>query len=404
MKLIAIVVVSLFHTASFKGLVGTERDVPTLVSDELSLDDLEAGEEIDLEHEIPKDVEPIGPAVEGDKYQGDEILTAEQKAELGIADRDGMESELEMRQAITRATRKWPKKDGKVYVPYELGTHFSANEKAVMSRGFEEYAKHTCIRMVPRTSQRDYVTVIKDGGCYSYVGRIGGPQKLSLDRGCLYDVGTSMHEFMHAIGYQHEQSRSDRDNYVRIIWKNIPNNVRNNFEKANDADLQGLPYDTGSVMHYSSTAFGGGRTTIESIHGAKLGQRNGFSKSDIVGINKLYCDGDTTNPTTTKPTKPECEDKSEGCPGWADAGFCESGKYIKYMADTCKKSCGLCGAGGKCTDTPPEWAMSVSWTCQTYVEYGLNMASYCQKDEWKNGKLCGKVCKEAGYPTDLNCK
>ena len=57
-----------------------------------------------------------------------------------------MESELEMRQAITRATRKWPKKDGKVYVPYELGTHFSANEKAVMSRGFEEYAKHTCIR------------------------------------------------------------------------------------------------------------------------------------------------------------------------------------------------------------------------------------------------------------------
>ena len=55
-------------------------------------------------------------------------------------------------------------------------------------------------RMVPRTSQRDYVTVIKDGGCYSYVGRIGGPQKLSLDRGCLYDVGTSMHEFMHAIG------------------------------------------------------------------------------------------------------------------------------------------------------------------------------------------------------------
>ena len=210
-----------------------ERDVPTLVSDELSLDDLEAGEEIDLDNEIPKDVGPISPKVEGDKYQGDEILTAEQKAELGIADRDGMESELEIRQAITRATRKWPKKDGKVYVPYELGAHFTANEKAVMSRGFEEYAKHTCIRysnwiqiyfsnhhpniismftiihiivniinhrMVPRTSQRDYVTVIKDGGCYSYIGRIGGPQKLSLDRGCLYDVGTSMHEFMHAIG------------------------------------------------------------------------------------------------------------------------------------------------------------------------------------------------------------
>ena len=173
MKLIAIVVVSLFHTAAFKGLVGTGSVTITRLksyknicyfykhpihfyailelankdaSDELSLDDLEAGEEIDLDNEIPKDVGPISPKVEGDKYQGDEILTAEQKAELGIADRDGMESELEIRQAITRATRKWPKKNGKVYVPYELGAHFTANEKAVMSRGFEEYAKHTCIR------------------------------------------------------------------------------------------------------------------------------------------------------------------------------------------------------------------------------------------------------------------
>ena len=55
-------------------------------------------------------------------------------------------------------------------------------------------------RMVKRTNEADYVNVIKDGGCYSYVGRIGGSQKLSLDRGCLYSVGTAVHEFMHAIG------------------------------------------------------------------------------------------------------------------------------------------------------------------------------------------------------------
>jgi len=62
MKLIAIVVVSLFHTAAFKGLVGTElarKDA----NDELSLDDLEAGEEIDLDIEIPIDVGPISPKV-----------------------------------------------------------------------------------------------------------------------------------------------------------------------------------------------------------------------------------------------------------------------------------------------------------------------------------------------------
>lgn len=403
MKLIAIVVVSLFHTAALKGLVGRElarKDD----DDELTIDNYERGWEINPEHEIPPGVPIISPAVQGDKYQGDEILTAEQKAAKGLADRFGMVKELDMRQAITSATRKWPKgADGKVYVPYVFGTSFTENEKDVLARGFAEYAKNTCIRMRKRSNENDYVRIIKDSGCYSYVGRIGGAQDLSLDNGCLYDIGTSMHEFMHAIGYQHEQSRSDRDKYVKIIWKNIPNKYRNNFEIDNNADLQGLPYDTGSVMHYDATAFGSGKVTIKSITGAAtLGQRNGFSSSDIVGLNKLYCEADKPNPT--KPTKPKCEDLNNNCPGWAKDGDCESGAYIQWMENNCKKSCGVCGAGGKCTDNPSEWAISVKWTCQTYVDYKFPMGSYCKSAEWKKQKLCGKVCAAAGYTTDPNCK
>lgn len=62
----------------------------------------------------------------------------------------------------------------------------------------------------------DYVN-----SCYSYVGRQGGGQTVSLSRqGCLYH-STVQHELLHALGFNHEQTRSDRDNHIRVYWENI---------------------------------------------------------------------------------------------------------------------------------------------------------------------------------------
>ena len=59
-------------------------------------------------------------------------------------------------------------------------------------------------RMVPRSNQNDYISVFKGdpGACWSYIGKVGGENRLSLGKGCP-GVGVVVHELMHALGKDH---------------------------------------------------------------------------------------------------------------------------------------------------------------------------------------------------------
>lgn len=84
----------------------------------------------------------------------------------------------------------------------------------------------TCIRFIPRKKQKDYIYIKSEKGCVSNLGKIGGRQVVSLESDGCVDRGTIIHGLVHAIGFDHMQSRSDRDNFVEIVWKNIKKSER----------------------------------------------------------------------------------------------------------------------------------------------------------------------------------
>ena len=106
-----------------------------------------------------------------------------------------------------------------------------------------------------RLDDGDYIKIFGNkGGCYSLVGKSewGGEQVMSLDvSGCLSE-GTIIHEFIHAIGFYHEQNRPDRDDYVEIQYQNLQKgqSVQYQFQKQVNSLTFGVPYDGKSIMHY----------------------------------------------------------------------------------------------------------------------------------------------------------
>ncbi|XP_025941054.1 astacin-like metalloendopeptidase [Apteryx rowi] len=214
----------------------------------------------------------------------------------------------------------------------------------VLAEAFSDFARLTCVRFVPRSYQRDFVSiapmtgsvgsgwpqpftlvrgVMEQGGrlqCFSSVGRAGGMQPLSLAPACLRrGKGVALHELMHVAGFWHEHSRADRDDYISISWDHILPGFEGNFMKSRTPNML-VGYDYSSVLHYSRYAFSrSGEPTITPLRvpAAPLGQRRGLSASDAARVNRLYgCRGAVAAPAPSpRILPPPSILMAEGTPG-----------------------------------------------------------------------------------------
>nr|AQM58332.1 venom astacin-like protein 1 [Pristhesancus plagipennis] len=203
----------------------------------------------------------------------------------------------EERNALIDKQRRW---FGGV-VPYIYHEEFSEENKARIEAAMAIIEEKTCIKFRPyRKTDREQAVVFITGqkGCRATVGFKQSRKRHNLNlhpSGCLRKVGTIMHEMLHVLGLKHEHARPDRDNYVKVIWDNIKEGHRNNFEKASAKEYTtyGVPYNFESVMHYPATSFSkNGDPTIlpldKSVDIKLLGQRKKITEHDLKKINIMY--------------------------------------------------------------------------------------------------------------------
>lgn len=71
-------------------------------------------------------------------------------------------------------------------------------------------------------------------------------------------AANAAHEIGHALGFNHEQKRPDRDKYIEIVFGNIQpeETAVHQFQLYQNIDYMDAVYDLGSIMHYGPTVGG----------------------------------------------------------------------------------------------------------------------------------------------------
>ncbi|EPB73334.1 hypothetical protein ANCCEY_07580 [Ancylostoma ceylanicum] len=229
-------------------------------------------------------------------YQGDIVLTKGQANEIveGI-ESDGIRDKRQAFKDYRYPNRLWSKG-----VHYYFHYNATPAVRSVFKKGADLWQKDTCIDFIEDDEAPDRIRVFKEDGCWSYIGRLGGEQDLSLGNGC-ETVGIAAHEIGHAIGFWHTHARYDRDRFITFNSHNVKRDWLDQFDIQTPAtnDNYGITYDYGNIMHYgaNSATWNGQPTMVpnDPKYMETLGSPI-ISFYELLMINKHYgCDSMNTS-------------------------------------------------------------------------------------------------------------
>lgn len=222
---------------------------------------------------------------------GDVILSKDQIAYLEY-NKVGNGKETTPRSTFTGEFQKlWP--SGIVY--YTISNTINSNN---IGLAINEWESKTPIRFVQRTNQANYVDFTgspAQGSGSSQLGMVGGRQEIKLEDNASFT--TVVHEIGHAVGLMHEQTRTDRDQFITVNYSNINSSWASQYDTYSVQGRSGSQigsFDFNSVMLYRSYSVG---ASVAGNSTPQMTKKDGFttwgdnyylSQGDVEGVNALY--------------------------------------------------------------------------------------------------------------------
>ncbi|CAD8120317.1 unnamed protein product [Paramecium sonneborni] len=189
------------------------------------------------------------------------------------------------KQSLKLADWVWP---GGI-IPYIIDKSFTHKMRYNLQQAIQEFQNKTPIRFVNISDEQQYNQYVKyyrnkeNASYVLWIGRSLKEREHAVYINENFTYGTYLHETMHILGFDHEQCRQDRDNYVTVQFSELDShNLRFQYQKRGFMIGE---YDPYSIMHYYLNR---NMTSKDQYKYITFGQSTCLSDGDIKGIQLVY--------------------------------------------------------------------------------------------------------------------